>query len=146
MGKSRTRASPHCEGADSCWICLQEDGELVQPCGCPRAVHHDCLAYWQLHSAGTAEETRCRFCNSQLPDWKLTLAGGSSLEAQVPVVAVLFAGCEWRLRVAPTPEGRLRFERQIELITGLAFKEQVGGSCWQASRPSLGSCCRVRCC
>jgi hypothetical protein len=40
-------------------------------------------------------------------------------------VAVVFEGCEWRLKVPPTPEGALRFQRQIELITGLPFNEQV---------------------
>lgn len=107
-----------------CWICLQEDGTKVQPCGCPRVVHKDCLAYWQLHSAGTLEEHTCRFCAEPLPDWKQVLGGNCHVE-QVPVVAVVFEGCEWRLKVAPTPEGALRFQRQIELITGLPFNEQV---------------------
>ena len=40
------------------------------PCACPRPVHAACLARWQLHSAGTPEETSCRFCQGQLPDWK----------------------------------------------------------------------------
>ena len=42
----------------------------VLPCACPRPVHAACLARWQLHSAGTPEETSCRFCQGQLPDWK----------------------------------------------------------------------------
>lgn len=150
---------------ECCWICLQEDGELVQACACPRGVHLDCLAYWQLHSAGTAEELACRcapttasqadaksgmyrrtlllhaslrrFCSRALPNWKLTLSRGARPAAEVPVVAVLFGGCEWRLLVPPTPEGRLRFQRQVELLTGLPFQEQARvqqadvGSFWQ---------------
>lgn len=156
---------------ECCWICLQEDGDLVQACACPRGVHLDCLAYWQLHSAGTAEELACRcapatasqadaqpsqgcldktlllhaslrrFCSMALPDWKLTLSRGARPAAEVPVVAVLFGGCEWRLRVPPTPEGRLRFQRQVELLTGLPFQEQVGVQ--QADAPSLWQQCEV---
>lgn len=44
----------------------------------------------------------------------------------MPIVAVIFEGREWRLRVPPTPEGALRFQKQIELITGMPFDEQVG--------------------
>jgi hypothetical protein len=33
-------------------------------------VHPQCLARWQLQQAGKQEETKCRFCNSQLLDWK----------------------------------------------------------------------------
>jgi hypothetical protein len=51
--------------------------------------------------------------------------GGNCHVEQVPVVAVVFEGCEWRLKVPPTPKGALRFQRQIELITGLPFNEQV---------------------
>jgi len=36
-----------------CWICLGESGPLSQPCGCKaRFVHVQCLAKWQLTSAG----------------------------------------------------------------------------------------------
>lgn len=110
---------------EPCWICLQEDGQLVQPCNCPRFVHQDCLATWCLQSAGTAEEHTCRFCSQPLPDWKEVL-GGNHHAGLLPVVAVVFEGCEWRLRVPPTAEGARRFQRQIELITGLPFDEQVG--------------------
>lgn len=39
-----------------CWVCLEEASgkrHLYQPCSCPRSVHKQCLARWQLHSAGT---------------------------------------------------------------------------------------------
>lgn len=66
-----------------------------------------------------------RFCAAALPDWRWVLGGGRPLD-QVPIVAVIFEGREWRLRVPPTPEGALRFQKQIELITGMPFDEQVG--------------------
>jgi hypothetical protein len=50
---------------DMCWICLEEaseDGssELMSPCKCPRKVHPQCLARWQLQQAGRHEEKFCR--------------------------------------------------------------------------------------
>lgn len=39
-----------------CWICLdvaRPDRRLVQPCACPRFAHAQCLARWQLQSAGS---------------------------------------------------------------------------------------------
>lgn len=49
-----------------CWICLEEASEngshqLVSPCKCPRKVHPQCLARWQLQQAGRHEEKFCRF-------------------------------------------------------------------------------------
>lgn len=48
-----------------CWICLEEaseDGshEMISPCKCPRKVHPQCLARWQLQQAGRHEEKFCR--------------------------------------------------------------------------------------
>jgi len=65
-----------------------------------------------------------RFCSAPLPDWQEVL-GGARQHRQLPVVAVMFGGQEWRLKVAPTPEGARRFQEQIELITGVPFDEQV---------------------
>ncbi len=39
-----------------CWICLdtaRPDAPLVTPCACPRQAHAQCLARWQLQSAGS---------------------------------------------------------------------------------------------
>lgn len=49
----------------------------------------------------------------------------------------MFGGREWRLKVAPTPEGARRFQEQIELITGVPFDEQVHcahGGVWHCIR------------
>jgi E3 ubiquitin-protein ligase DOA10 len=50
---------------DMCWICLEEDTDdgdttLYAPCKCPRKVHPQCLARWQLQQAGRHEEKFCR--------------------------------------------------------------------------------------
>jgi hypothetical protein len=34
-------------------------------------VHAKCLASWQKRCRGLPEEKQCRFCGSDLPDWKL---------------------------------------------------------------------------
>lgn len=93
-----------------CWVCLAgaEQGELAQPCKCPRLVHPKCLARWaqeqagnrqkpaspvpespnnvapllrrwQLQSAGKSEESKCRFCGAVLPDWRPVRSWGFSL-------------------------------------------------------------------
>lgn len=51
--------------SDMCWICLEEAAEngshtLMSPCKCPRKVHPQCLARWQLQQAGRHEEKFCR--------------------------------------------------------------------------------------
>jgi hypothetical protein len=59
---------------EQCWICLDdaaEDGsrQMISPCKCPRKVHPQCLARWQLQQAGRHEEKFCRWAN--LPAWIL---------------------------------------------------------------------------
>eukprot|EP00793_Prasinoderma_coloniale_P003989 PRCOL_00006830-RA len=56
-----------------CYICLggaTADEPLVSPCGCPRRTHSRCYKRWQMYSSGRREETHCRFCDQQLPDWR----------------------------------------------------------------------------
>ncbi len=60
--------------ADMCWICLEEESEsgsakLISPCKCPRKVHPQCLARWQLQQAGRQEEKNCRFGPWRLGAW-----------------------------------------------------------------------------
>ncbi|KAL0041747.1 hypothetical protein WJX79_003202 [Trebouxia sp. C0005] len=57
---------------------------LVQPCRCPRPVHQTCLARWQLQSVGRSEETACRFCYEELPDWRTAY----NLPTATPVMTV----------------------------------------------------------
>eukprot|EP00898_Chlorokybus_atmophyticus_P004296 jgi/Chlat1/4868/Chrsp31S04878 len=70
-----------------CWICMLGDnawadeaaGERCGPlvsnvCGCISSrVHLRCLAKWQLSRLGTKEETHCRVCRQELPEWRDTL-------------------------------------------------------------------------
>ena len=43
---------------DVCWICLDDSGPLASACECPnRLCHPDCLARWQLQSAGSRYES-----------------------------------------------------------------------------------------
>lgn len=45
----------------SCFICLSEEGDMCQPCKCPRHVHPHCVARWQVYNAGREEEKTCRY-------------------------------------------------------------------------------------
>jgi len=50
---------------ECCWLCLGEGkpvgAPLRQRCGCPRKSHAECLALWQLHSAGRrCAPARCK--------------------------------------------------------------------------------------
>lgn len=57
------------ESDEICWICLDENKrgqELRSPCACPRKVHPQCMARWQLQQAGRPEETNCRYCGLHL--------------------------------------------------------------------------------
>jgi hypothetical protein len=62
---SPRQASDGGSDGETCWICLDDaaqDGttRLVRPCRCPRKVHPQCLARWQLQQAGKHEEKFCR--------------------------------------------------------------------------------------
>ena len=58
-------------GDTTCWICMDDNkGGAERLCNCPRVAHKDCMAIWQIQSYGKGEETRCRFCNACLPDWR----------------------------------------------------------------------------
>jgi hypothetical protein len=60
------------EDSEQCWICF-EDCDEKQHCKCNSYVHAKCLAQWQLHQGGKQEEHFCRFCKTELPDWRFIL-------------------------------------------------------------------------
>jgi hypothetical protein len=79
-----------------CWICLggaNEDGRgpLFSPCACPRRLHPECLARYQLRCLTRRERESkfCRFCSQQLPDWTAAAARGG--EGGGPLPAGRFA-------------------------------------------------------
>ncbi|KAI8474321.1 MAG: hypothetical protein J3K34DRAFT_366279 [Monoraphidium minutum] len=101
---------------DACWICLDPagaHGPLERPCACPRSVHAMCLARWQLHSAGRDEERVCRFCHTELRDWKPVMTEVAGAKVVTPYMRVSFNGKTYKVRVQPGPEGAAEFERQI---------------------------------
>ena len=48
---------------ECCWLCLGEGkpsgAALRRHCACPRKSHAECLALWQLHSAGRRCASTC---------------------------------------------------------------------------------------
>lgn len=116
------------EQDDVCWICLDPEGPqgpLERPCSCPRSVHAMCLARWQLHSAGRDEERVCRFCHTELRDWKPVMTEATGAKVVTPYMRVSFNGKTYKVQVQPGPEGAAAFERQIrsllQLPEGLEF-------------------------
>uniref|UniRef100_A0A383VPL8 RING-CH-type domain-containing protein n=1 Tax=Tetradesmus obliquus TaxID=3088 RepID=A0A383VPL8_TETOB len=106
---------------EMCWICLEEAAEngshkLMSPCKCPRKVHPQCLARWQLQQAGRHEERFCRFCNNELADWKLHLTP-EDLKPEVskvqPIMVVYFEGQIHRIPVKQGPDGLTEFTGKI---------------------------------
>eukprot|EP00775_Hariotina_reticulata_P005703 gene5703-5942_t len=122
------------DGEAICWICLggpqsptcklsgqatseQQGSRLVRVCACPRPVHRECLARWQLQQAGRSEERYCRFCNKEYPDWKDALTP-IELRPTTPIMAVSVRGRVHKLRVKPGPEGKEDFKRQVRQLLG----------------------------
>ncbi|KXZ55422.1 hypothetical protein GPECTOR_3g73 [Gonium pectorale] len=64
-----------------------------------------------LQSAGRDEERFCRFCKSELPDWRHVLA--PKVPAAPPVMAIVYDGKVVRLQVKPGKEGMAEFQRQV---------------------------------
>jgi hypothetical protein len=87
-------------------------------------VHAPCLARWQLHSAGTPEETACRFCNCALPDWKTVLTPAAAAEAAgggcpAPTMSVTFNGAVHHVVVRGGPGGYDAFIADVRAIFGI---------------------------
>lgn len=98
-----------------CWICLdteRPEAALTQPCNCPRYAHSQCLARWQLQSAGTRKETHCEFCDRTLPDWKQVLTPRCGANAPA-VMNVNFDGRTYSFEVKPGVEGYRQFTEAI---------------------------------
>ncbi|KAK9831492.1 hypothetical protein WJX81_002044 [Elliptochloris bilobata] len=114
---------------DACWVCLGEstpDEPLTYPCHCPRPVHAPCLARWQLHSAGSREETRCRFCDGELPDWKPVLTpSGEEVAIASPTMSVTFNGNVHHVTVRGGPGGYEAFIGDIRRIFGITAEHDM---------------------
>ncbi|EFJ46303.1 hypothetical protein VOLCADRAFT_46480, partial [Volvox carteri f. nagariensis] len=104
---------------DICWICLdgtKDRDPLINPCRCPRKVHPRCLARWQLQQAGRLEETNCRFCQSNLADWKASLTPENlkpDVQRVQPIMVVYFEGQIHRIPVKQGPDGLKEFTHRI---------------------------------
>eukprot|EP00192_Tetraselmis_astigmatica_P019774 CAMPEP_0117669728 /NCGR_PEP_ID=MMETSP0804-20121206/12309_1 /TAXON_ID=1074897 /ORGANISM="Tetraselmis astigmatica, Strain CCMP880" /LENGTH=208 /DNA_ID=CAMNT_0005477849 /DNA_START=645 /DNA_END=1271 /DNA_ORIENTATION=- len=112
-----------------CWICLDaesRDGDkLSRLCECPNLFAHQlCMAKWQVHKAGTREEQHCRFCDAQLPDWKVQ--GSSNLPARVtPVMTIVHNGIAANFHPEEGPEGLQHFKEQVMSLLGLSSNTEV---------------------
>jgi len=124
---------------DVCWICLEGGDNLVTPCGCPRVAHPQCLAKWQLHKAGTTEETHCRFCNHELESWKTKLFNGPKKNANSrPVMRFCLNGQVYYIVPKPGSDGLAEFKDTVRKLCNLQEDTQLDLS-FQCSDPTEGS-------
>jgi hypothetical protein len=118
--KSQHVPSSPTEEGDSCWICLRGDTAarpLTAPCGCASMrCHTACLARWQLQKTGTSEEFFCRFCASELPNWR---EAHEALPRGRPIMTVCHNGVSHHVLVEPGPEGQQQFQATVRRIFGL---------------------------
>ncbi|MEW5307912.1 MAG: hypothetical protein WDW38_010561 [Sanguina aurantia] len=123
-----------------CWICLDGSSParpLMCPCKCPRAVHAQCIARWQLQSAGSRRERYCDFCAETLPDWKANLAPLS--HCNVPAVMnVNFDGRTYSFEVKPGPDGYRHFTEAIRRAFSLP-QESLLNITFTCDEPCIGS-------
>ena len=92
----------------SCFICLSEDGDMCQPCKCPRHVHPHCVARWQVYNAGREEEKTCRYAemHAAIPRLNEEYYGTEPLSISVlslPVICIRFCKAtlpDWRCVLA----------------------------------------------
>lgn len=98
-----------------CWVCLEgpvSGKSLMQPCTCPRYCHPECIARWQLQSAGSRRETHCDFCQNKLPDWKNVLSPPGANKGPA-IMNVNFDGRTYSFEVKPGPDGYRQFTLAI---------------------------------
>mmetsp|Transcript_19037 Transcript_19037/g.32574 ORF Transcript_19037/g.32574 Transcript_19037/m.32574 type:complete len:591 (-) Transcript_19037:575-2347(-) len=119
------------ESDEICWICLDEmkaGQALISPCKCPRKVHPQCMARWQLQQAGRAEETHCRFCNSALDDWKDSLTPDvlkPEVDRVQPIMVVYFEGEIHRIPVRQGDAGLSDFTSRIRELFQLPTEVDI---------------------
>ncbi|KAL3138968.1 hypothetical protein ABBQ32_005777 [Trebouxia sp. C0010 RCD-2024] len=112
------------QDVDVCWVCLapaDPTQPLIHACQCPRTVHKECLARWQLQSVGRSEETECRFCHRELPDWRAAY----NLPTATPVMTVCHNNVQHLLHVKPGDAGKTAFEDSIRRIFGLGPQDII---------------------
>jgi hypothetical protein len=100
---------------DVCWVCLEgslPDNLIKSPCNCSQFSHTACLARWQLQSVGTKNETHCRFCDSELPDWKEAFTPSCGSAASV-LLDIKHSGGAFSIEARTGPEGYDRFISDI---------------------------------
>lgn len=123
LGAANTvKDRPHSisEDGDVCWICHDgnsTDNPLETPCKCNGLkCHLSCISRWQLQQAGKREEMHCRFCLTELPDWRDT---HSSLPKSNPIMTVIHLGQTYQVQVKGGEAGKAEFDRSIRDIFGL---------------------------
>jgi len=69
-----------------------------------------------------SEERFCRFCKTELPDWR---DAHSQLPKASPIMTVVHNGVTHQVTVEPGPDGRERFQAEIRHIFNLGENDAI---------------------
>ncbi|KAK9837881.1 hypothetical protein WJX74_007044 [Apatococcus lobatus] len=131
------------DSSNVCWVCYdgpRPSSPLIFPCACPRPLHAECCARWQLHAAGKAEEHACRFCHQRLPDWQSILTPHEAhLPPQcLPTMSVTFNDEQHHIVAQSGPHGYAKFEAEIRKIFGIEADMDMN-LVFDCAEPTTGS-------
>ena len=100
----------------TCWICLDDAGDLHTVCGCAnRRVHMECISRWQLQQSGQVEEHQCRFCFESLPDWRDVMMPKNS-EPKSCKLKIEFEGKRYYIEIQPGEPKEQVVARMAQLV------------------------------
>lgn len=137
----KVRIVAEAEDFPVCWICLdgpEANRPLVHACRCPSWTHAECVARWQLQSAGTRRETHCDFCRERLPAWKDVLTPDGDTEGATAVMNVNFNSKTYSFTVSPGPDGYRQFTHAIRRAFRLPEDSELNIT-FTCDEPSSGS-------
>jgi hypothetical protein len=155
---TRPPQSPSCARQDEacCWICLsgaheEGHGPLFSPCACPRKLHAECLARYQLRclTAREREARFCRFCAQRLPDWTAAAAvgaaGGAPPAGRFAVVSIHMNGAVHKVGGREGQRG-VRNGGGLPSPASVALLGRVGKPCHTRRRAAHAAAAPVQVC
>jgi hypothetical protein len=90
-----------------------------------------------------SEETKCRFCQADLRDWKPVMTKATGAKLVTPYMRVSFNGRTHKVQVKPGVEGAKEFETQIRRLLQLP-EDQEFDVIFHCRAPGTGGHCGTR--
>lgn len=117
-----------------CWICLEEDTDLIKACDCKcLRVHADCLKMWaaKCKLQNSEEKDRCRFCHKDynfVEKKKLQPSSSFTFAPFKPEinVSLIVGGKDYKVPISWNPDTAAEeFCENVERIVGVNPKRFV---------------------